>query len=73
MEDAIERIEQTILNEAKREMPSRKIGEMVMLELKKTRSGRLCALRLGIKSFSDVEDFKDAIREVTKSRFGFWR
>jgi transcriptional repressor NrdR len=66
MEDAIERIEQAILNEAKREMPSRKIGEMVMLELKKLDQVGYVRYASVYKSFSDVEDFKDAIREVTK-------
>ncbi|MBL8512463.1 MAG: transcriptional repressor NrdR [Betaproteobacteria bacterium] len=66
MEDAIERIEQAILNEAKREMPSRKIGEMVMLELKKLDQVGYVRFASVYKSFSDVEDFKDAIREVTK-------
>ncbi len=66
MEDAIERIEQAILNEAKREMPSRKIGEMVMLELKKLDQVGYVRFASVYRSFSDVEEFKDAIREVTK-------
>lgn len=66
MEDAIERIEQAILNEAKREMPSMKIGEMVMSELKKLDQVGYVRFASVYRSFSDVEDFKDAIREVTK-------
>lgn len=66
MEDSIERIEQAILNEAKREMPSRKIGEMVMLELKKLDQVGYVRFASVYRSFSDVEEFKDAIREVTK-------
>ncbi|MBL8520279.1 MAG: transcriptional repressor NrdR [Betaproteobacteria bacterium] len=66
MEDAIERIEQAILNEAKREMPSMKIGEMVMLELKKLDQVGYVRFASVYRSFSDVEEFKDAIREVTK-------
>ena len=66
MEDAIERIEQAVLNEAKKELPSRKIGEMVMEELKKLDQVGYVRFASVYKSFSDVEDFKDAIREVTK-------
>jgi transcriptional repressor NrdR len=66
MEDAIERIEQAILNEAKREMPSVKIGEMVMAELKKLDQVGYVRFASVYRSFSDVEEFKDAIREVTK-------
>jgi transcriptional repressor NrdR len=66
MEDAIERIEQAILNEAKREMPSRKIGEMTMAELKKLDQVGYVRFASVYRSFSDVEDFKDAIREATK-------
>lgn len=66
MEDAIERIEQAILNEAKREMPSMKIGEMVMMELKKLDQVGYVRFASVYRSFSDVEEFKDAIREVTK-------
>ena len=54
------------MNEAKKELPSRKIGEMVMEELKKLDQVGYVRFASVYKSFSDVEDFKDAIREVTK-------
>lgn len=66
MQEAIERIEQAVLNEAKRELPSRKIGEMVMEELRKLDQVGYVRFASVYRSFSDVEDFKDAIREVTK-------
>ena len=66
VEEAIERIEQAVLNEAKREHSSRKIGEMVMEELKKLDQVGYVRYASVYRSFSDVEEFKDAIREVTK-------
>ena len=66
VEEAIERIEQAVLNEAKREHSSRKIGEMVMEELKKLDQVGYVRFASVYRSFSDVEEFKDAIREVTK-------
>ena len=66
MEEAIERIEQAVLNEAKRELPSRKIGEMVMEELKQLDQVGYVRFASVYRSFSDVEEFRDAIREVTK-------
>ena len=66
VEEAIERIEQAVLNEAKREHSSGKIGEMVMQELKKLDQVGYVRFASVYRSFSDVEEFKDAIREVTK-------
>ena len=66
IEEAIERIEQAVLNEAKREHSSGKIGEMVMEELKKLDQVGYVRFASVYRSFSDVEEFKDAIREVTK-------
>ena len=66
VEDAIERIEQAVLNEAKREHSSRKIGEMVMEELRKLDQVGYVRFASVYRSFSDVEEFEDAIREVKK-------
>lgn len=66
VDEAIERIEQAVLNEAKREHTSRKIGEMAMQELKKLDQVGYVRFASVYRSFSDVEEFKDAIREVTK-------
>jgi transcriptional repressor NrdR len=63
---AIERIEQSLLNEARRELPSRKVGEMVMAELKQLDQVGYVRFASVYRSFSDVEDFKQAIKEVTK-------
>lgn len=63
---AVERIEQALLNEARRELPSRKVGEMVMAELKQLDQVGYIRFASVYRSFSDVEEFKQAIREVTK-------
>ncbi|MBI3715867.1 MAG: transcriptional repressor NrdR [Betaproteobacteria bacterium] len=63
---AIDRIEQSLLNEAKRELPSRKIGEMVMQELKQMDEVAYVRFASVYRSFSDAEDFKQAIKEVSQ-------
>ena len=63
---AIDRIEQSLLNEAKRELPSRKIGEMVMAELKQMDEVAYVRFASVYRSFSDAEDFKQAIKEVSQ-------
>ena len=63
---AVERIEQALLNEARRELPSRKVGEMVMQELKQLDQVGYVRYASVYRSFSDVEEFKQAIKEVTK-------
>lgn len=63
---AVERIEQALLNEARRELQSRKVGEMVMQELKQLDQVGYVRYASVYRSFSDVEEFKQAIKEVTK-------
>lgn len=63
---AIDRIEQSLLNEAKRELSSRKIGEMVMQELKQLDEVAYVRFASVYRSFSDAEDFKQAIKEVSQ-------
>jgi transcriptional repressor NrdR len=61
---AIERIEQKLLALGERELDSRRIGEMVMEELRKLDKVAYIRFASVYRSFSDVEDFRDAIREV---------
>ncbi len=63
---AVERIEQALLNEARRELPSRKVGEMVMQELKLLDQVGYVRYASVYRSFSDVEEFQQAIKEVSK-------
>jgi transcriptional repressor NrdR len=61
---AIQRIEQKMLALGEREIDSRRLGEMVMEELRKLDKVAYIRFASVYKSFSDVDDFRDAIREV---------
>jgi transcriptional repressor NrdR len=61
---AITRIEQKMLALGEREIDSRRLGEMVMEELRKLDKVAYIRFASVYKSFSDVDDFRDAIREV---------
>jgi transcriptional repressor NrdR len=63
---AMDRIIQTLLGLGEREVPSSKIGEMVMQEL--YRLDKVAYIRFAsvYKSFQDVHDFRDAIKEVQR-------
>lgn len=66
VDEAITRIIQKLLSLADREIDSRRIGEMVMAEL--ARLDKVAYIRFAsvYKSFQDVDDFHDAIREVSR-------
>jgi transcriptional repressor NrdR len=66
MEDAIERIQQKLLSLGQREVDSRRIGELVMREL--YRLDKVAYIRFAsvYRDFQDVEDFRDAVKEVQK-------
>ena len=66
MEDAVERIRQKLLSLGQREVDSRKIGELVMREL--YRLDKVAYIRFAsvYRDFQDVEDFRDAVKEVQK-------
>jgi len=66
VDDAITRIVQKVLSLAEREIDSRRIGEMVMAELAKLDKVAYIRFASVYKSFQDVDDFKDAIREVSR-------
>jgi transcriptional repressor NrdR len=61
---AINRIVQQVLSLGEREVPSRMVGEMVMDELKKLDKVAYIRFASVYRSFSDIADFRDAIREV---------
>lgn len=61
---AMDRIIQKLLGMGEREIASRKIGEMVMRELYKLDKVAYIRFASVYKSFQDVDDFHDAIREV---------
>ncbi|MDR4513120.1 transcriptional regulator NrdR [Nitrosomonas sp.] len=63
---AIDRIVQKFLSLGEREVSSRSIGESVMHELYKLDKVAYIRFASVYKSFQDVDDFRDAIREVNK-------
>lgn len=66
VDEAIERIKQKLLSLGEREVPARRIGEMVIRELYKLDKVAYIRFASVYRSFQDVEDFKDAIEEVQK-------
>jgi len=65
---AIDRIEEKLVILGEREVPSDKIGELVMRELKKLDKIAYIRFSSVYRNFEDVEEFTDAIREVKKPR-----
>ena len=63
---AIERIAQKVLSLGEREAPSRQIGEMVMHELYKLDKVAYIRFASVYRSFQDVDDFRDVIRDIDK-------
>jgi transcriptional repressor NrdR len=68
VESAIDRIEEKLVQLAEREVPSDRIGELVMRELK--RLDKIAYIRFAsvYRNFADVDEFSDAIREVKRPR-----
>lgn len=65
VDEAIDRIIYKTLGMGEREIPSRQIGEMVMKELAKLDKVAYIRFASVYRSFQDVDDFRDAIQEVT--------
>ena len=65
VEGAIARIEEKLLALGEREMPSEKLGEMVMRELKKLDKIAYVRFASVYRNFEDVDEFSHAVREVT--------
>lgn len=63
---AIDRIVKQVLALGERELPARQIGEMVMSELK--RLDKIAYIRFAsvYKSFQDVDDFRDVLKDFDK-------
>jgi len=61
---AIKRIVHSVLALGEREVPSRQVGEMVMEELKKLDKVAYIRFASVYRSFQDIADFRDAIKEV---------
>ena len=68
---AIERIEDKLMSSGDKEVPSDRIGELVMRELKKIDKIAYIRFASVYRSFEDIDEFADVIREVgakTRSR-----
>jgi transcriptional repressor NrdR len=61
---AIDRIVHRVLSLGEREIPSRQLGEMVMEELYKLDKVAYIRFASVYRSFQDVSDFRDALKEV---------
>jgi transcriptional repressor NrdR len=66
VDQAIEHIRQKLLAMGERELPAREVGELVMSELKKLDKVAYIRFASVYRSFQDVNDFRDALREVDK-------
>jgi transcriptional repressor NrdR len=66
VDDAIATITQDVLALAERELPSRRLGEMVMRELKRLDQVAYIRFASVYRSFQGVDDFQDAIKEVQR-------
>jgi transcriptional repressor NrdR len=63
---AISRIEEKLLALGEREIPSEKVGEMVMRELKKLDKVAYVRFASVYRNFEDVDEFSELIREVSR-------
>jgi transcriptional repressor NrdR len=63
---AVERIEEKLLNLGAREVPSSRIGELVMRELKKLDKVAYVRFASVYRSFEDVDEFKTVVDEIRR-------
>jgi transcriptional repressor NrdR len=61
---AVDRIRQRLLTMGEREIPAREVGELVMNELKKLDKVAYIRFASVYRSFQDVEDFRDVIKDL---------
>jgi len=63
---AVERIEEKLLNLGQREVPSARIGELVMRELKKLDKVGYVRFASVYRSFEDIDEFKTVVDEIRR-------
>ena len=66
IDGAVERIEEKLLNLGVRELPSSRIGELVMRELKKLDKVAYVRFASVYRSFEDVDEFKTVVDEIRR-------
>lgn len=65
---AIDRIEERLITLGEREVPSEKVGELVMRELRRLDKIGYVRFASVYRNFEDVDEFRDAVREVSRPR-----
>ncbi|MGA0023115.1 MAG: transcriptional regulator NrdR [Burkholderiales bacterium] len=70
VDEAIGTLTNALLSLGEREVPARRVGEMVMRELKKLDEVAYIRFASVYRSFQGVEDFTDAIKEVRRPTRG---
>jgi transcriptional repressor NrdR len=68
VDEAIGRIEEKLLSSAQREVKSEKIGELVMRELKRLDKVAYIRFASVYRSFEDVDEFAEVVKEVRPAR-----
>ena len=66
IDSAIERIEEKLLNLGLREVPSARLGELVMRELRKLDKVAYVRFASVYRSFEDIDEFKTLVDEVRR-------
>jgi transcriptional repressor NrdR len=66
IDSAVERIEERLLSLGVREIPSARIGELVMRELKKLDKVAYVRFASVYRSFEDIDEFKTLVDEVRR-------
>ena len=66
VDSAMERIEEKLLNLGLKEVPSSRIGELVMRELKKLDKVAYVRFASVYRSFEDIDEFKTLVDEVSR-------
>jgi transcriptional repressor NrdR len=68
VDEAISRIEEKLLSSAQREIKSEKLGELVMRELKRLDKVAYIRFASVYRSFEDVDEFAEVVKEVRPPR-----
>ena len=64
IDNALERIQEKLLNSAAKEMPTTKLGELVMRELKRIDKVAYVRFASVYRSFEDVDEFRQLIKDI---------
>ena len=66
MDGAVERIEEKLLMQGVRELPSARLGELVMRDLKRLDKVAYVRFASVYRSFEDIDEFKTLVDEVRR-------